>query len=124
MEERIGSTIAEFMAAEGNDIPIPEEERLRQVQAIWNELEYDGLICRTGQLRDGWPVYVATNKSRGRDRAAGAVRPGRSLGQRGPLVRSCHPPHWAASLHRVPPSRFCPVTCLVFDFAGDFFLQA
>ena len=29
MENRIGSTIVEFMATEGNDIPIPEEERLR-----------------------------------------------------------------------------------------------
>jgi hypothetical protein len=67
MEQRIGSTIAEFMATEGNNIPIPEEERLRQVQTIWDELEDDGLICRTGQLRDGWPVYVATDKSRAKD---------------------------------------------------------
>jgi hypothetical protein len=67
MEEKIGSTVAEFMAAEGNDIPIPEAERLRQVQAIWDELEDDGLVCRTGQLRDGWPVYVVTGKGRAKD---------------------------------------------------------
>jgi hypothetical protein len=67
MEERIGSTVAEFMATEGNAIPIPEAERLRQVQTIWDELEDDGLICRTGQLRDGWPVYIATDKGRAKD---------------------------------------------------------
>jgi hypothetical protein len=48
MEERIGSTVAEFMATEGNNIPIPAAERLHQVQTIWDELEDDGLICRTG----------------------------------------------------------------------------
>ena len=53
MEERIGSTIAEFMAAQGNDIPIPEEKPLRQVQATWDELEHDGLVWRTGQS-SGW----------------------------------------------------------------------
>ena len=65
MEERIGSTVAEFMAAQGNDIPIPEEEHLCWVQAIWDKLEDDGLICQTGQLRNGWPVYVATDKRSG-----------------------------------------------------------
>ena len=53
MEQRIGSTVAEFMAAEGNDIPIPEEERLRQVQAIWNELEYDGRSAGRGNFAMG-----------------------------------------------------------------------
>jgi hypothetical protein len=53
-------TMAEFMAAD-------DRERLRQVKAIFDELERDGLICRTGQLRDGWPLYVATNKSRAKD---------------------------------------------------------
>jgi hypothetical protein len=67
VEERIGSTIAEFMATEGNDIPIPKAERLHQVQAVWDELEDGGFICRTGQLRDGWPVYVATDKGRAKD---------------------------------------------------------
>ena len=47
-------TMAEFMAAD-------DEERLRQVKAIFDELERDGLICRTGQFRDGWPLYVATD---------------------------------------------------------------
>jgi DNA-binding PadR family transcriptional regulator len=63
MEKRIGSTVAEFLATEGKDSPIPED----QVQAIWDELERDGLICRTGQLRDGAPVYIATDKGRARE---------------------------------------------------------
>lgn len=60
MEKRNGLTMAEFMAAH-------DGERLRQVQAIFDELERDGLICRTGQLRDGWPLYVTTDKSRVKD---------------------------------------------------------
>jgi hypothetical protein len=30
-------------------------------------IERDGLICRTGEFRDGWPVYVTTNKSRAKE---------------------------------------------------------
>ena len=60
MEKRNGSTIAEFIAS------IPEEERLR-IQAIFDELERDGLIYRTGQFRDVWPLYAATDKSRAKE---------------------------------------------------------
>jgi hypothetical protein len=39
------------------------------VQGIFDELERDGLICRTGEMRNGQPVYVATalGKRRHRD---------------------------------------------------------
>jgi hypothetical protein len=64
MNKKIGSTVADFVAAQGDNDAIPEEERLRVAQAHYDELERDGFICRTGQLRDGWPVYVATDKAR------------------------------------------------------------
>jgi hypothetical protein len=64
MGKRLGSTVADFVAAQGDDDAVPEEERLRQAQAAYDELERDGFICRTGQVRDGWPVYVATDKAK------------------------------------------------------------
>jgi hypothetical protein len=64
MNKKIGSTVADFVAAQRDDNAVSEEERLRVAQAHYDELERDGFICRTGQLRDGWPVYVATDKAK------------------------------------------------------------
>jgi hypothetical protein len=67
MDKRIGSTVADFVAAQGDDAATPEEERLHQAQAHYDELERNGFICRTGQFRDGWPVYVTTDKNQVED---------------------------------------------------------
>jgi hypothetical protein len=62
MDKEIGSTVADFAAQD--DATIPEAERLRRARAEYDALERDGIICRTGQFRDGWPVYVTTDKAK------------------------------------------------------------